>query len=76
PPARFIEGRVPQKCSHPFRRKNGRAQIRKAKNIFAGHTSGASSGGAFVERTIQFRATTRAERATSFVLKIGSNLVQ
>jgi len=33
-------------------------------------------GEAFVERTIQFQATTRAEHATSFVLKIGSNLVQ
>src|SRR3989338_7238134 len=28
------------------------------------------------ERTIQIQATTRAERATSFVLEIGSNLVQ
>ena len=29
-----------------------------------------------LERTIQFRATTRSARATSFVLKIGSDLVE
>jgi len=33
-------------------------------------------GGAFVERTLQFRFTTHAERATSFVLEIGASLVQ
>jgi len=33
-------------------------------------------GGAFSERTIQFRDTTRSARATSFVLKIGASLVQ
>ncbi|MBP7819415.1 hypothetical protein KA036_01095, partial [Candidatus Gracilibacteria bacterium] len=32
--------------------------------------------GAFSERTIQFRATTRSARATSFVLEIGASLVQ
>jgi len=32
--------------------------------------------GAFSERTIQFRFTTHAKRATSFVLEIGASLVQ
>src|SRR3989338_7519475 len=32
--------------------------------------------GAFSERTLQFRFTTHAERATSFVLEIGASLVQ
>src|SRR3989338_3974872 len=32
--------------------------------------------GAFSERTLQFRFTTRSARATSFVLKIGTSLVQ
>src|SRR3989338_8466495 len=51
--------------SFPFSEKIGRAQIRKARNIFSfwGCREKRGGGGAFVERTIQFRATTRSARA-------------
>src|SRR3989344_7532288 len=51
--------------SFPFSEKIGRAQIRKARNIFPfwGCREKRGGGGAFVERTIQFRATTRSARA-------------
>jgi len=49
--------------------------------VFAPATEGSGRGAPIrfttqSERTIQIQATTRAERATSFVLEIGSNLVQ
>jgi len=64
--------------SFPFLEKIGRAQIRKARNIFSfwGCRVKRGGGGAFVKRTIWFRATTRSARATSFVLEVGASLVQ
>src|SRR3989338_1413268 len=49
--------------------------------VFAPATEGRGRGAPIrfttqSERTIQIQAPTRAERATSFVLEIGSNLVQ
>ena len=75
----YLEGRTPKrKMSFPFSEKIGRAQIRKARNIFSfwGCRVKRGGGGAFSERMGQFQATTHAERATSFVLEIGASLVQ
>ena len=51
----YLEGRTPKrKMSFPFLEKIGRAQIRKARNIFSfwGCRVKRGGGGAFVERTI------------------------
>src|SRR3989339_1365104 len=72
----YLEGRTPKrKMSFPFSEKIGRAQIRKARNIFSfwGCRVKRGGGGAFVKRTIWFRATTRSARATSFVLEVGAS---
>ena len=63
----YLEGRTPKrKMSFPFSEKIGRAQIRKARNIFSfwGCRVKRGSGGAFIERTITFHITTFSERAT------------
>jgi len=62
-----LEGRTPKKNVLSFLEEIGRAQIRKARNIFSfwGCRVKRGGGGAFVERTIQFRATTRSARAIS-----------
>jgi len=44
--------------------------------FFVGCRVKRGGGGAFVERTIQFRGTTRSARTTSSVLKISASLVQ
>ena len=49
-------------------------KIKKVRNFFFwGCRVKRGSGGAFVERTLQFRFTTRSARATSFVLGIGAS---
>ena len=46
PPARFIEGRVPQKMFSSFQKKKwSRANPKSGEHFFAGHASGASGGG-------------------------------
>jgi len=61
----YLECRTPKKNVLSFlEEKIGRTQIRKARNIFLwGCRTEQGSGGAFVERRIQFRATTRSARA-------------
>src|SRR3989338_2578231 len=69
----------PQKEKCPFHfRKNPPRENQKSKEhfFFWGCRVKRGGGGAFVERTIQFRFTTHAERETSFVLEIGASLVQ
>src|SRR3989339_622080 len=63
----YLEGRTPKKNVLSFLEEIGRAQIRKARSIFSfwGCRVKRGGGGAFVERTIQFRATTRSARAIS-----------
>ena len=68
--ARILGGQNPKKkkCPFLFSEKIGRAQIRNARDIFSfwGCRVKRGGGGAFVERTIQFRATTRFARAVHY----------
>src|SRR3989339_928384 len=63
----YLEGRTPKKNVLSFLEEIGRAQIRKARNIFSfwGCRVKRGGGGAFVERTLLVRATTRSARAIS-----------
>ena len=79
PPARILGGQNPKKKNVlSILEKITSAKIRKARNIFSfwGCRVKRGGGGAFVERTIQFRATTRSARGTSAILEIGASLVQ
>jgi len=77
--ARILGGQNPKKKNVlSILEKTTPAKIKKARNIFSfwGCRVKRGGGGAFSERTIQFRDTTRSARGTSFVLEIGSSLVQ
>jgi len=78
PPARSIEGRTPKKNALSFfRKKSGARKSEKQGTFFFGVAERSEAvAGRLSERTIQSKVTTRAERTTSFVLEIGSNLVQ
>ena len=66
-----------RKMSFPFSRKISPSPNQKSKRHFSlGLLAYSPVRGAFSERTIQFRATTRFARATSFVLEVGASLVQ
>ena len=77
----YLEGRT-LKEKHPFlfQKEIHRRQIRNARSVFLpGLPAYSPVRGAFSERTLLVRVTTRFARAMSlphFVLKIGSNLVQ
>ena len=74
----YLEGRTPKE-KHPFlfQKKFHPRQIKNARSVFlSGLLAYSPVRGAFSERTLQFRFTTHAERATSFVLEVGASLVQ
>jgi len=67
--ARILGGQNPKKKNVlSILEKTGRAQIRKARNIFSfwGCRVRRGGGGAFVERTILVKATTRFARAIHY----------
>jgi len=74
----YLEGRTPKKnVLSTFKKNFTPAKSRKQETFFFGVAERSEAvAGQFVERRIQVKATTRVERATSFVLEIGSNLVQ
>jgi len=77
--ARILGGQNPKKKNVlSFLEKIHPRENQKSKEHFSfwGCRVKRGGGGAFSERTITFHITTHAERATSFVLKIGSSLVQ
>jgi len=67
----YLEGRTPKE-KHPFlfQEKFHPRQIRNARSVFSFGVAEAlrGGGGAFVERTIQVRVTTRSVRASFGVL--------
>ena len=74
----YLEGRT-TKEKRPFHfRKNHPRENQKKQGVFflSGLLAYSPVRGAFSERTLQFRFTTHAERATSFVLEIGASSVQ
>src|SRR3972149_7548304 len=74
----YLEGRTPKE-KHPFLfQKKSVARKSEMQGVFflSGLPRLCEAVAERYERTRQFQATTHAERATSFVLKIGASLVQ
>ena|SRR3989344_5152322 len=74
----YLEGRTPKKNVLSIFKKKSTPAKSEMQGVFflSGLLAYSPVRGAFFERTILVRATTRSARATSFVLKVGSNLVQ
>jgi len=73
----YLEGRTPKKNVLSISKKKFTPAKSRKQEIFSlGLPRLCEAVAERYERTIQFQATTRSARATSFVLKIGSSLVQ